>query len=150
MKKLLVRQLFLPLVIITSTISACKPTVDYKEKREEVIKFHDLVMADEGEVVDKQMRLKDMLKDLGGLKRKNPGIDTLVEKDSILAVQARLEAADNAMNTWMHHFEPDVTGKSNEVAVQYFEAEKLKIQKVDSLFKQEIKSANAYLRKFNN
>lgn len=150
MKHHLVRLFFFFLVIITSAISACKPTVDYKEKREEVIKFHDLVMADEGEVVDKQMRLKDMMKDLGGLKLKNPKIDTLVEKDSILAVQARLEAADDAMNNWMHHFEPDITGKSNEAAVQYFEAEKLKIQKVDSLFKREIKSANAYLRKFNN
>jgi hypothetical protein len=83
------------------------------------------------------------------LKLKNPKIDTLIEKDSILAVQMHLEAADDSMNNWMHHFEPDVTGKSNEEAVHYFEEEKVKIQKVDSLFKREIKSADAYLRKFN-
>jgi hypothetical protein len=127
---------------------ACKPEVDYKQKREEVIKYHDVVMADAGHVVDKQMRLTGMLKDLAALKAKNPGIDTLVEKDSILAVQAKLNQADEAMNDWMHRFEPDVTGKSNAEAIAYFEAEKVKIQRVDSLFKQEIKFADRYLSKF--
>lgn len=127
---------------------ACKPAVDYKQKREEVIKYHDVVMADAGQVVDKQMRLTAMLKDLAALKTKNPGLDTLVERDSILAVQARLNHADEAMNDWMHHFEPDVTGKSDAEAITYFEGEKVKIQRVDSLFKQEIKFADCYLSKF--
>ena len=127
---------------------ACKPATDYKQKREEVIKYHDVVMADAGQVVDKQMRLTGMLKDLASLKAKNPGIDTLVEKDSIVTVQAKLNQADEAMNDWMHQFEPDVTGKSDAEAISYFEAEKIKIQRVDSLFKQEIKSADRYLSKF--
>jgi hypothetical protein len=149
MHTLQIRRLVFPLVLLTMSFGACKPAVDYKEKREEVIKLHDVVMGDAGNVVDKQSRLQGMLKDLRGLKLKYPNIDTLKEKDSIDAVNARLEAADDAMNDWMHHFEPDVTGKSNEEAVHYFEAEKLKIQKVDSLFKREIKSADAYLAKFN-
>jgi hypothetical protein len=134
--------------ILATAIVACKPAVDYKQKREEVIKYHDVVMADAGQVVDKQMRLTSMLKDLGALKDKNPGIDTLVERDSILAVQAKLNRADEAMNDWMHHFEPDVTGKSDAESIAYFEAEKLKIQRVDSLFKQEIRFADRYLSKF--
>ena len=133
---------------IATAFLACKPSVDYKQKREEVIRYHDVVMADAGQVVDKQMRLTSMLKDLHALKTKNPGIDTLVEKDSILAVQAKLNHADEAMNDWMHHFEPDVTGKSDSEAIAYFEGEKVKIQRVDSLFKQEIKLADRYLGKF--
>ncbi|MNY83295.1 hypothetical protein D3C86_2259730 [compost metagenome] len=52
------------------------------------------------------------------------------------------------MNDWMHNFEPDVTGKSNEDAVQYFKDEKAKIAEVDSLYKKEIASSNAYLERF--
>jgi len=142
------KQKFLTGAMIITAFMACKPTVDYKQKREEVIKYHDIVMADAGQVVDKQMRLTGMLKDLDSVKAKNPGIDTLVEKDSIKAVQAKLNQAEEAMNDWMHQFEPDVTGKPDSEAIAYFEAEKVKIQRVDSLFKREIKLADRYLSKF--
>lgn len=138
----------LGILIIIIAFAACKPQADYKTKRDEVIKLHDVVMADQGKVVSREIQITDILKDLRTLKSKNPGIDTLVEKDSLHIVHGRLSKADEAMNDWMHQFEPDVTGKSNEEAVQYFEAEKLKIQKVDTLFKQEIKAADAYLSKF--
>lgn len=138
----------LGILIIIIAVSACKPQTDYKTKRDEVIKLHDVVMADQGKVVSREIQITDVLKDLKALKNKNPQIDTLVEKDSLRAIHSRLSKADEAMNDWMHQFEPDVTGKSKEEAVQYFEAEKVKIQKVDTLFKQEIKAADAYLSKF--
>jgi hypothetical protein len=136
------------LILLASAFASCKPQTDYKEKRQEVIKVHDVVMADQGKVVDKQMQLQNMLKDLPGLVAKNPGIDTIKEQDSIVIIRDRLNNAEEAMNTWMHEFEADVTGKSNEEAVAYFEAEKLKIEKVDTLFKKELKNADAYLSKF--
>jgi hypothetical protein len=136
------------LILLASAFVSCKSQTDYKEKRQEVIKVHDVVMADQGKVVDKQMQLQNMLKDLPGLVTKNPGIDTIKEKDSIVITRDRLNNAEEAMNTWMHEFEADVTGKSNEEAVAYFEAEKLKIEKVDTLFKKELKNADAYLSKF--
>jgi hypothetical protein len=138
----------LGMVLIMAAFISCKPQGDYKKDRDEVIKVHDLVMADHGKVVDKQLALEDMLKDLRTLKAKNLGIDTLKEKDSIIIVRDRLEKAEEAMNTWMHEFEPDVTGKSNEEAIAYFRAEKDKIQQVDSMFKKELKSTDSYLRKF--
>ncbi len=138
----------LGILIIIIAFAACKPQADYKTKRDEVIKLHDVVMADQGKVVSREIQITDILKDLRTLKNKNPHIDTLVEKDSLHIIHGRLSKADEAMNDWMHQFEPDVTGKSNEEAVQYFEAEKVKIQKVDTLFKQEIKAADAYLSKF--
>jgi hypothetical protein len=136
------------LALLAITFFGCKPKGEYKEKRAEVIKYHDAVMADAGNVADKQMRLSDMLKNLASLKAKNPMLDTLKERDSILAVQTRLSKADDAMNDWMHKFEPDVTGKSNSDAIAYFEAEKLKIRRIDSLYKQEISFADSYLSKF--
>ena len=139
---------FAVLTVIALALVSCKPQTDYKEKRQEVIKVHDVVMADQGKVVDKQMQLENMLKDLPAVMAKNPTIDSIKEKDSIIIVRDRLLKAEEAMNTWMHEFEPDVTGKSDEAAIAYFEAEKLKIEKVDTLFKQELKNADAYLSKF--
>lgn len=136
------------LILLAFAFVSCNQEPDYKATRDEVIKVHDVVMADQGKVVDQQMRLSDMLKNLSALKAENPQLDTIKEKDSLVLVRDRLNRAEESMNTWMHEFEPDVTGKSSAEAVAYFEAEKLKIQKVDSLFKAELKRAAAYLSKF--
>ncbi|TDQ11302.1 hypothetical protein [Pedobacter metabolipauper] len=121
---------------------------DYKSVRDEVMQFHDSVMADHNKVVSNQMKLDTLLKDLKGLKTTHPEVDTLQEKVAITALISDLGRAEDRMNDWMHKFEPDVTGKSNEVAVQYFENEKAKVAAVDSLYKKEIKSSDAYLNKF--
>ncbi len=136
------------LILLVFAISSCKQQGDYKANRDEVIKVHDIVMADQGKVIDQQMKLNEMLKNLSGLKIQNPDIDTLKEKDSIAIVRDRLIVAEEEMSTWMHEFEPDVTGKSNDEAIAYFESEKRKIQKVDTIFKAELKRAAAYLSKF--
>jgi hypothetical protein len=134
--------------MLALVFASCKQQADYKASRDEVIKVHDVVMADQGKVVDQQLKLGDMLKNLSAIKASNPQIDTIKEKDSIILVRDRLNVAEESMNTWMHEFEPDVSGKSNEEAIAYFEAEKLKIQKVDTIFKAELKRAEAYLSKF--
>lgn len=137
-------------MLLILAFASCKQQLDYKATRDEVIKVHDVVMADHGKVVDQQLKLEEMLKNMSALKAQHSEIDTIKEKDSITAVRDRLNVAEEAMNTWMHEFEPDVTGKSNEKAITYFEAEKQKIQKVDTLFKSELKRAEAYLSKFKN
>lgn len=137
--------LFMAIVVV-----ACnqKQETDYKVVRDEVMKFHDVVMADHGVIVNNQMKLDTLLKDLKGLKSKFPEIDTLKEKEAITALIGDLTKAEDSMNDWMHKFEPDVTGKSNDVAVQYFNEEKVKIAAVDSLYKKEIGLSNVYLQKF--
>lgn len=127
---------------------ACTQNTDYKQERDDVMKFHDVVMGDQGVVVNNQMKLDTLLKDLKGLKTKFPDIDTVKEKETIKDLLADLTKAEDGMNDWMHKFEPDVTGKSNEESVKYFKAEKVKIMAVDSLYKKEIKSSGDYLSKF--
>ena len=135
-------------IFFVLAFASCKQQSDYKASRDEVIKVHDVVMADQGKVVDQQLKLENMLKNMSALKAQYPDIDTIKEKDSIIVVRDKLNVAEEAMNSWMHNFEPDVTGKSNEEAIDYFEAEKRKIQKVDTLFKAELKRTAAYLSKF--
>ncbi|WEK17531.1 MAG: hypothetical protein P0Y49_12065 [Candidatus Pedobacter colombiensis] len=135
-------------LIIAIAAVACTQKADYKVVRDEVMKFHDVVMADHGKIVNNQMALDTMLKDIKGLKNKFPEVDTLKEKTEITALLSKLTVAEDSMNDWMHKFEPDVTGKSNEAAVQYFESEKSKIAAIDSLYKVEIKLSDDYLNKF--
>ncbi|ETZ21619.1 hypothetical protein [Pedobacter sp. V48] len=123
-------------------------TKDYKAVRDEVMKFHDVVMGDHSALVNNQMKLDTLLKNLSGLKIKFPDVDTAKEKQVIIAMVNDLSKAEDQMNDWMHKFEPDVTGKSNEVAVQYFQDERKKIEIIDSLYKQEIKLSDDYLSKF--
>lgn len=134
------------IVLIALGASAC--TADYKKERDEVMQFHDLIMGDQTAIVNYQMKLDTLLKDMKGLKAKYPELDTLKEKETIKVLLNGLTTAEDSMNDWMHKFEPDVTGKSNEESVQYFKAEKAKIQRVDSLYKKEIKSSEAYFSKF--
>lgn len=142
----------LGIVFIAMVAVACnqqkKQETDYKAVRDEVMKFHDVVMADHGVIVNNQMKLDTLLRDLKGLKSKFPEIDTLKEREAIVGLIKDLTGAEDSMNDWMHNFEPDVTGKSNEVAVQYFREEKAKIAKVDSLYKKEIAVSNVYLEKY--
>lgn len=136
------------ILMIALMATACQQHVDYKNVRDEVMKFHDVVMTDHGVIVNNQMKLDTLLKDMKGLKSNFPEVDTLKEKEAIASLIKDLTKAEDSMNDWMHKFEPDVTGKSNEVAVQYFKEEKVKIAAVDSLYKKEISLSNAYLEKF--
>lgn len=126
-----------------------KKTNDYKVVRDEVMEFHDEVMKDQGVIVKNQMKLDTLLRDLKGLKTKYPNIDTLQEAIALKSLIGNLVKADDDMNDWMHQFEPDVTGKSNEDAIKYFQAEKSKIAAIDSVYKREIKTSGDYLKKFN-
>lgn len=136
------------ILMIALMATACQQHVDYKNVRDEVMKFHDVVMTDHGVIVNNQMKLDTLLKDMKGLKSNFPEVDTLKEKEAIASLIKDLTKAEDSMNDWMHKFEPDVTGKSNEVAVQYFKEEKVKIAAVDSLYKKEISLSNGYLEKF--
>jgi hypothetical protein len=146
-KILLMKRILISLAL-AAVAGACTPTVDYKTERDEVMKFHDVVMEDHSKLVDNQMKLDTLLKSLPALKQKFPATDTLIEKARMKEILERLDKAEDLMNDWMHKFEPDVTGKSDAEAILYFKAELIKIGRVDSVYKSEIKSSDTYLSKF--
>lgn len=141
-------KIFLAVLACATIAISCTQSANYKDERDEVMKFHDVVMADHGVLVNNQMKLDTMLHDIPALKAKFPALDTAKEKVAMTAALDRLNKAEDLMNDWMHKFEPDVTGKSNEDAVKYFKAERAKIGRVDSLYKAEIKSSDDYLAQF--
>jgi len=139
---------FLFILAVAAGAIGCTQTVNYKTERDEVMKFHDVVMEDQGVLVDNQMKLDSMLRDMPAVKQKFPALDTAKERVVMKIALESLTHAEGLMNDWMHKFEPDVTGKSNEAAVAYFKAERKKIAKIDSLYKGQIKASNLYLSKF--
>jgi hypothetical protein len=116
----------------------CKPEVNYKTVRQEVIVLHDELMADE----DRAMNSKMMLDTLA-LKETNAKA-----RDSIAVLSNKLALASDEMSNWMEHFRSDVTGKSNAQAVAYFEQEKVKVKKLDSVYKAALTQSEVYLKKF--
>ena len=136
------------ILLLIAVMSACQQAADYKTVRDEVMTFHDVVMADHGIIVGNQMRIDTLLSDLQGLKMRFPDADTIKEQASMQQIKKELGGLEDSMNNWMHQFEPDVTGKTNEEAIKYFEDEKKKIKAIDSLYKLHIELSNAYLTKF--
>lgn len=128
--------------------SSCTQQANYKTEREEVMKFHDILMEDNSTLVNNGMKIDSLMNNLPALKATFKELDTVKEKEVMRAMVTRLNKAEELMNDWMHTFEPDITGKSNEQAVTYFKAERIKIGKIDSLYKLEIKSSTDYLLKF--
>jgi hypothetical protein len=136
------------LLALTALLYSCGQKADYKTERDNVMKFHDVVMEDHALLLANQMKLDSMLKNLSAVQKKYPAIDTAKEKIVITIALESLKHAEEQMNTWMQQFEPDVTGKSENDAVAYFKAERLKIEKIDSLYKGQIKASNQYLAQF--
>jgi len=134
--------------ILIITLTACQQEPDYKAVRDDVMKFHDVVMADHGIIVNNEMKLDTLIKELSKLKKQFPEIDTLKEKNNIKVLRDRLTKAEDSMNDWMHAFEPDVSGKNNAEAIKYFKDEKARIAAIDSIYKLEIKASTDYLTRF--
>jgi hypothetical protein len=137
------------LLALTVMLYSCGQKGDYKAERDNVMKFHDVVMEDHAVLIANQMKLDSLLKNLPAVHKKYPALDTSKEKVVITIALESLKNAERQMNNWMQQFEPDVTGKSEEDAVAYFKAERRKIEIIDSLYKGQIKASNLYLAQFN-
>lgn len=129
--------------------AACKPKADVKTIKDETMKLHDVVMGEHSKIIDNQMKIDTLLKNLGDLKSKFPTIDTAVEKVEMGKLMADLVTAEESMNDWMHNFNADFTSKADTAVFNYFKIEHDKIAKVEQLYKSEIKKSNTYLSKFN-
>ncbi|MGZ3765699.1 MAG: hypothetical protein ACXVB0_11235 [Mucilaginibacter sp.] len=116
---------------------ACSDTKKQEmDLRDSILKVHDKVMGND-EALMKNKTLLDSLLRL-------PASDTAA-KAKMKALDLKLMAAEDAMDTWMHKFEPDVTGKSHDEIMKYYDAQKKGILSVDSLMNNAIKASGAYL-----
>jgi len=154
MKHRIIKQSTFNLFIALSAIlllQACNNQPAYKAARDQVINLHDELMGDDGLAMTNKARLKAIATPaaLQNLKITQPQTDTAMEKAHITAMIKQLDSVSNAMSDWMNQFNPDVQGKSDQQAVDYFKAEKVKVNKLDSSYKVILKTSDVYLAKFH-
>jgi len=131
-------------------ISACKNKVDYTDAQKQVLAIHDKVMADGGKAEGKEMQFNALLK--SGLKRvklSQPALDTAAARFQIISLNKRLSDADDQMESWMHAYNNDFKGKTDQETLDYFSDQKTKVVKLDSLYQSALKLSDDYLKQLN-
>lgn len=117
--------------------SACSDTKKEEENlKNELLKVHDKVMGSDEALMKNKMQLDSLLK--------LPAKDT-AEKTNMKAIDMKLIASEEAMETWMNNFKPDFVGKSHDDIMKYYNDQKKQIMAVDSQMNVAIKEANSYL-----
>ena len=107
-----------------------------KELLNNILKVHDKLMGKDEALMKNKMTLDSLLK--------LPAKDT-AEKTNMKAIELKLTAAEEAMETWMQKFEPDVTNKSHDDVVKYYNEQKKGIMRVDSLMNAAVTESTKYL-----
>jgi hypothetical protein len=130
--------------------ASCKHTPDYNQVKKQVLDLHDKVMADGGRAEGDEMQFERLLKSgLKQLKIDQPSLDTAAVRAQLLLLNKNLGNADDRMENWMHAYNNEFKGKTDQETLDYFTAEKLKIEKLDSLYKEALKPSADYLKKLN-
>lgn len=131
MKRLLIVALTFPLFY-----SCADNTRQEKTLLNDILKVHDKVMNKDELLMKNKSRLDSLLK--------LPAKDT-AERVNIRGIDLRLTAAEEAMENWMTKFQPDVTGKSHDEVMKYYNDQKKQVTAVDSQVNVAIKESNQYL-----
>ncbi len=103
----------------------------------EVMDVHDNVMPKMDEIMILKGKTNKRIKELDSLTKVNPKLNVKIEKLKLDSLLTGLQAADDGMMNWMHHFDPNMKEMKEEKKVRYLEDEKIKItevkQKTDSI-----------------
>jgi hypothetical protein len=124
-------------------LSACKPN-KAAHIRQQVIAAHDLLMAEEDQAVTLKMQLDSLA--LKTINTQQPGLDTTAEQREVKAFQDMLTRASDDMSDWMHRFDPELKGKSDDEAVQYYQNQAEKIKSLDKEYQKAINQTSTFLK----
>lgn len=126
------------------TIAACNnDKADEKKLMDDILATHDKVMAAE----DKAMTNKIVIDSLLKVDKFAP-LDAVNQKEQFKAQSASLTAADEAMENWMHKFDPEYKGKSHDDVMKYLNEQKKQIVQIDSLLHTSIVQSTQVLSKY--
>jgi len=101
------------LSIILAVFGCTQKKADTKATLDDIIKVHDKVMSADEHLMNNKMKLDTLSKQ-----------DNIAGKDTIKMLIAKLTVADSSMETWMHNFDPDHKGKSEDETIAYMDAQK--------------------------
>lgn len=125
------------LFFISLLLVACSD--DKKQEKElldNILKVHDKLMNKDESLMKNKMQLDSLLK--------LPVKDS-AEKTIMKAIELKLTKAEESMENWMQKFEPDVSNKSHEQIINYYNEQKKGILTVDSLMNSAVSESTKYL-----
>lgn len=118
-------KVFLAILSAGVIFSACKnEKADEQKQQAEILKVHEKAMNDGETAVRNKSKLDSLVKKFG------QDTSRISEPKRL---SNKLESADEAMENWMHQFNPDYTGKSHTEVMEYLHSQRLQLLKVDSL-----------------
>ena len=116
-------------ILLNSCSNNAKEESDLKN---DIISLHEKMMNNDEALMKNKMKLDTLLKQ---------SKDTLVLKPLV----AKLNSADDAMDKWMSQFQPDMTGKSHDEVISYYNNQKKLVLAVDSQINTAINESNKYI-----
>jgi hypothetical protein len=126
------------ITVAVIVVSGCSDKKALKKAAlDSVMAVHEKVMATDGKLTDNKMQLDTLIKK-----------GNLSSNDTAFILRAKLLAADSAMDTWMHNFDYEQKGKSDDETVAYMRAQKKVIMSVDSQINSAVSESGKYLLKF--
>jgi len=143
------------LTIISLSIVSCNNADTTTESTEKALTKEETLYNDVIEGHDEGM--KKMRKLLGSQKAVEQALDS-VAKDSkakqntvyiqqLEGLKEELAQAETNMNIWMEEFSPDTLNSDKEKRVQYLEAEKAKVGKVNELINSSLRKTDSLIKK---
>jgi len=130
------KKLFVIAFVSLALIACSDNKKQEKDLLNNILKVHDKLMGKDEELMKNKMLLDSLLK--------LPAKDT-TQKTNMKAVELKLTAAEEAMENWMHNSEPDLTGKSHNEVIKYYNGQQKGIMAVDSQMNAAIAESNKYL-----
>jgi len=133
MKKILI------VLIVSTVFFGCADKKGQKKAiLDSVLSIHNKVMGTDGELTDNQMKLDTIIK-----------LQKLSVKDTAFLIRQKLIVTDSAMSTWMHNFDVDQKGKSDDddETITYMRAQKKLLMGIDSQINKAVAESNSYLVK---
>ncbi|MDF2431164.1 MAG: hypothetical protein JWP44_795 [Mucilaginibacter sp.] len=126
------------LLIAGLTVSGCADKKSQKKAvLDSVLSIHDKVMGADEQLMKNRLLLEGMVKS-------NP---TAEIKDSVYRYLDKLKLADSTMDTWMHNFDYEQKGKSENESITYYQSQKKIIKSIDSQINAAVNRSNKYLIK---
>lgn len=123
-------------LVIAGMFTACSDEKAAEKKQmDAVIAAHDSVMAKSEFVMKYKADLDTLyLKTTDSVKRK-----------TIAGLRVQLSLGENAMETWMHKFNPDFTGKSHTEITKYLDAQQQQIHRIDSIINNAVSQSKKFV-----
>jgi len=118
--------------------NACKTEPDTKAIKEQVLNIHDKLMIDGEKLIKNKMKLDTLM-------LKIPK-DSLMQREQLDSLIKQLNAADEKMMDWMHFFNDDFKGKTDQEEIAYYKSQMVSIRAVEDAFIKTIRVSDSVLQ----